>query len=165
MQTILTEEGAPVAYLETLLAMIEGSIGSNQYLRLFVYDSEKRTTRDVIENGRFPCAFFASAMLKVLSLIQKDTHTMVTHTIEDLIGSGWYQIDQFRRGAVIVWGPKVASDGNPHKHIGFYVGENMAVSTDGVTGVPTKHHVTYGIEDGLPVRTIEALFFHEKLRR
>jgi hypothetical protein len=164
MHTIFKEEGAHVHHLETYLAMIEGGVGSRQYLQLFVHSVEGRP-RDVIGDGRFACAYFASSILTLAALITQGVHTTVFETVEDMVRSKWYQINHLTKGAVVVWGPRLASDGNPHKHIGFYLGEELAVSTDGVTGVPTKHHVTYGIEEGRPNRSIEAVFFHEKLRR
>ena len=163
MYTIFKEEGYPVAHLDTFLSMIEGCIGSQQYLRLFVHKNEGQA-HDVIENGRFACAYFASSILTLTTLITQGIHTTVFETIEDMVRSKWYQIDHLTKGAVIIWGPKLASDGNQHKHIGFYMGDETAISTDGVTGIPTKHHFTYGVESGIPLRTIEAIFFHKKLR-
>lgn len=163
MHTIFAEEGYPLAHLDTYLSMIEGGVGSKQYLRLFVHSNDG--AHDVIGNGKFACAYFASSILTLAALTSQGVHTTVFHTIEDMVRSKWYQIDKLLQGAVVIWGSKLCSDGNHHKHIGFYVGEDMAISTDGMTGVPTKHHVTYGVDDGRPIREIEAIFFHEKLRR
>ena len=165
MHTISEEEGWPVSILETYLANINGCIGSRQYLRLYVDDKDAGYPRDVIDNGRFPCAYFTSSILYLLTLLEKGPHTTVVKTVDWMLRSGWYQIDHLVKGAVITWGPKMASDGNPHKHIGFYIGDDTAISTDGVTGIPTKHHVTYGVESGRPLRPIESIFFHEKLCR
>lgn len=164
MQTIFKEEGYPLAHLHTYLAMIEGGVGSQQYARLFVH-REAGEPHDVIGNGKFACAYFASSILTLTALITQGVHTTVVETIEDMIKSEWYQIDDLLKGAVIIWGPKLASDGVHHKHIGFYLGNEVAISTDGITGIPTRHHVTYGTTDGQPLRTIETIFFHEKLRR
>ena len=165
MYSVLREEGFPVAMLATLLAFVEGSIGSQQYMRLYVEvpQGDQKTHRDVIENGRFPCALFTSCHLIIMGLIKGGVHTNVTETIEDLHFSGWYEIDEPRPGAVIIWGPKMASDKKPHRHIGFYLGNDEAVSTDGVTGLPVKHHVTYGTTDSKPNRVIEAIYFHNEL--
>ncbi|MBP6881106.1 MAG: hypothetical protein KBC35_00560 [Candidatus Pacebacteria bacterium] len=164
MHTIPEEEGWPVSILETYLAMIEGSVGSRQYLRLYVDDKNEGCPRDVIDNGRFPCAYFSSSVMYLMTLLEKGPHTTVVKTVEWMLRSQWYQVYQLVIGAVITWGPKLGSDGKHHKHIGFYVGDEMAISTDGVTGIPTKHHFTYGVENGRPVRKVEAIFFHEKLR-
>jgi hypothetical protein len=161
MKTVLKEEGSPVHLFETYLAMIKNSVGSRQYQCLFVHEE---IPRDVIENGRFACAYFASAICSLNTLIAGGIHTTVVETIADLILSGAYQIQEPVPGAIIIWGPKLASDSKLHKHIGFYIGDDLAVSTDGITGIPTTHHFTYGYTDDGPVRPIETIFFHEKLR-
>lgn len=166
MHSVLKEEGFPVALRLTLLTKIRGSIDSNQYLSLYVTVPGDGfvTYHDVIGSGRFACAYYVSAILHLVELTAGAVHTNVTETEEDLIASGWERTESLLPGAVIIWGPKLASDGQPHRHIGFYVGNDRAVSTDGVTGRPTEHHVTYGTENGSPVRPIMAIYFHERLR-
>ncbi len=166
MHSVLKEEGYPVAVQRTLLAQIEGSIGGGQYLSLYIEKStgDSPAHVDVIENGRFACAYYVSALLHLMNLLDGAVHTTVTETIKDLLASGWYEIDEPVPGAVIIWGPKLASDGKPHRHVGFYLKDNQAVSTDGVTGRPTVHHVTYGTKDGSPARPIQAIYFHKQLR-
>lgn len=161
METILKEEGSPVHHLETYLSMIRNSIGSRQYQCLFVHDNPPR---DVIENGRFACAYFASAICALNTITTGGIHTTVVELVADLIRSGAYEIPEPLPGAIIVWGPKLASDNKPHKHIGFYIGDNLAISTDGITGIPTEHHFTCGFSTCGPNRPIETIFFHEKLR-
>ncbi len=167
MHSVLKEEGHPVATLQTLLAMIEGSIGTGQYLQLFINKKQGKRRLgvkvDVIENGRFPCAFYFSSLLTLMNLLEGRVHTNVTETMEDLRLSGWYEIDEPTPGAVIIWKPKMASDGKLHRHIGFSIGGKRAVSTDSTTGKPTEHHVTYGETDGVPTRPIEVIFFHKLL--
>lgn len=167
MKTVFLEEGWPLATLSTLLALVKNSIGSNQYLSLYVDMTQNGAVKhfDVIENGRFACAYYASSVLTLMNLLEGGVHTTVAETEKDLTESGWYNIATPIPGSVIVWADKVASDGKPHLHIGFYLEEDMVVSTDGNTGLPTKHHVTYGTkEDGSPVREIKAIYFHDKLR-
>ncbi|OGG65237.1 hypothetical protein A3I99_03875 [Candidatus Kaiserbacteria bacterium RIFCSPLOWO2_02_FULL_45_11b] len=165
MHSVLKEEGHPVAHLQTLLAMIKGSIGSGQFLEIYIKIQQGEEVRhaDVIGNGSFACAYFTSALLTLINLLEGGVHTTVTVTVEDLYASGWYEIDEPTPGAVVLWAPKMASDKKPHRHIGFVLDDLHAVSTDGVTGRPTKHHVTYGETDGVPNRLIEAIFFHELL--
>lgn len=161
MLSILKEEGKPLDLPRTYRALIEGSLESRQYLRLYVHGHDGAI--DVIGNGRFACAFYTSSILTLTTLISQ-VHTTVFETIEDMVRSHWFQVDSLEPGAVIVWGPKMCSDGNHHKHIGFYLGDDTAISTDGVTGIPTKHHVTYGTVGGTPVRPIECIYFHKKLQ-
>lgn len=165
MKTVFKEEGHHFAPLPTLLAKINGSIGSGQYLRLYVQvpQGEQLTYKDVIGNGSFACAYYVSSLLTLVKLTKGHVHTTVTETIKDMLASGWYEIDTPIPGAVIVWAPKMASDSIPHRHIGFSLGGERVVSTDGTTGKPTKHHVTYGLIDGKPVRGIEKILFHKSL--
>ncbi len=161
MESVLKEEGFPAALLHTLLATVEGSVGSREYARLYVQRDDG--VYDVIKNGSFACAFFISSQLDRPRLIQGGVHTNVKETEEDLIASGWYRISFPVPGAIIIWAPKMASDKKAHRHIGLYLGDNKVVSTHGKTGIPTKHHVTYGTKRGRPVRPIEAIYFHQAL--
>ncbi len=165
MKTVFKEEGHPFATLPTLLAKIEGSVGSGQYLSLYVEvrENDQVTHKDVIGYGNFACAYYVSSLLTLTRLTKGHVHTTVTETIKDMLVSGWYEIDEPVPGAVIIWAPKMASDAIPHRHIGFSLGERLAVSTDGTTGRPTKHHTTYGEVDGKPVRAIEKILFHKSL--
>ena len=165
MGTIFKEEGYPFAPLPTLLDQIEGSIGSSQYLRLYVQvlQGDQVTHKDVIGNGSFACAYYVSSLLTLVGLTEGHVHTTVTETINDMLASGWYEIDAPIPGAVILWAPKMASDKIPHRHIGFSLGNERVVSTDGTTGKPTLHHLTYGETDGRPVRVIEKILFHPAL--
>ena len=52
-------------------------------------------------------------------------------------------------------------DDEEHKHIGFYDGNNEAISNDSKSGTPQKHHWTYGEKDGKPVRKIIAVYRFE----
>jgi hypothetical protein len=166
MKTVFKEEGHPFAPLPTLLAKIEGSIDSQQYLSLYVQvrEGDQVTHKDVIGNGRFACAYYVSSLLTLVGLTEGHVHTTVTETINDMLASGWYEIDAPIPGAVILWAPKMASDSIPHRHIGFSLGGERVVSTDGTTGKPTLHHVTYGLNEGRPVRVIEKILFHKSLR-
>jgi hypothetical protein len=161
MESVHKEEGHPAAVLPTLLAMAEGSIGSSMFLSLYVKRPDG--PYDAIQKGKFPCAFCISFLLHGLGLI-KDVHTNVKETEEDLVASGWDRIEIPITGAVIIWAAKMASDKNPHRHIGLYLGNLEAISTDGTTGQPTKHHMTYGFtDDGEVSRKIEAIYIHPAL--
>ena len=166
MHSVLKEEGHPVAVRQTLIAKIEGSIGSSQYLSLYITLQGEGfvTYQDVIGYGSFACAYYVSALLHLMSLSTDAVHTNVTETEQDLIASGWKRVETPEPGAVIIWGPKLASDGVRHRHIGFSLGNDRAVSTDGTTGKPTEHNVTYGMNGDSPIRPIEAIYWHERLR-
>lgn len=157
MDAILVEEGYPVALLETYLAMIHGSVGSNQYRKLFI-DKNEEGLLDVIDDGDLACAYFVSAILTLFKLLSDGVHSYVTNTIVDMEKTGWYQTDTPKKGSVIIWGEKLCTDGLLHRHIGFYIGDERAVSTLLSVRSPAIHHYTYE-----NTRKIEAIYFHERL--
>lgn len=165
-QNILEEErGRPLALRETYLAMIRGSVGSNQYRHLFVKEQNGRLD-DVIGDGDLACAYFFSSILTLCHLLKKGPHVNVTETITDMLASGWKQTDKLEIGAAIVWGKKLCTDGIYHRHIGFYLNRQTAVSNCSKAKTPVRHHRTFGFEkwSEAPVRPIEAIFFHDALR-
>ncbi len=86
MKTIHKEEGYPLAFFKTYFAMIQGSVGSNQYRHLYV--QTVIGPRDVIENGDLACAYFVSSILTLFRLTKGRVHTTVNETIRDLEMSG-----------------------------------------------------------------------------
>jgi hypothetical protein len=157
MYSIYTEEGHQLALLDTYLAMILGSVGSAQYRRLFVQKPEG--AHDVIGDGDLACAYFVSSILTLCGLIRGGVHTTVDMTVHDLLVSGWVE-GTVQEGAVLIWAPKLCTDGTCHRHIGFSVGREMAVSNDAARGYPAVHHNTY--EES---RVIEAVYIHKKISR
>ncbi len=163
MYSILQEEGRPLALLPSYLSMIRSSVGSWQYRTLFVEDLHGAV--DVIDNGDLACAFFVSSLLSLFSLIKGGVHTTVDVTVADLHKSGWYESGHLRAGSVIVWAKKLCTDGIQHRHIGFYLDHELAVSNDPKRRSPQAHHYTYGERDDQPIRKIEAVYFHPSLEQ
>lgn len=163
MQTIKAEEGYPLALFKTYLAFIYGSIGSRQYRQLYV--EKPNGLEDVIGNGDLGCAIVVSSTLTLCGLTRGGVHTTVKETILDLEASGWERSEDLRQGAVIIWEPKLCDDNICHRHIGFFVGGNKAVSNNAREGTPIKHHITFGFTgpNKRPVRRIEAVYFHRIL--
>ncbi len=157
MKTVIIEEGYPLSLFDTYLAQIRGSVGTNQYRKLFITKPEG--IHDVIDDGDLACAYYVSAILTLFDLIQGGVHTTVTQTIVDLEASGWYKSRKLQVGSVVVWKPKLCTDGLQHRHIGFYIGQKMAVSNVAKLRTPAVHHVTYS-----GTREIEEIYFHHKLR-
>ena len=164
MHSILEEEGHPVAILDSLLAMIRQSVGSYQYRTLFVRTSGQKAV-DVIGDGDLACALYVSALLSLFRLMHGGIHTTVAWTIKDLMDSGWYEDNALQPGSVIIWAEKLCTDGLHHRHIGFFMGDDLAISNDPRNRSPQVHHYTYGEQDGQPVRVIEAIYFHEALKK
>lgn len=159
-----TEETGKFLPLATLISMIEGSIDSTIFQKMFFEQHGKEV--DVLEHGNLSCAVYVSFLLYPLGLL-KEPHTFVSHTITDLEESGWVKVNELRPGAVIVWGPWEHSS---HAHIGFSLGDERAVSNVDIKESPQEHHATYGKnEDGSPKRPITAIYWHptfdEELKR
>lgn len=162
MQTIHAEEGHPLALYETYMAFIRGSVGSRQYKKLYV--RTPTGLKDVIGNGDLACALFVSSILTQCGLIKGGIHTTVDETVVDLRDSGWEYIEVLQKGAVIIWEPKLCTDRLCHRHIGFFMGNQRAISNEAKRGVPVEHHFTYGTQSNKPLREIEKILFHKSLR-
>ncbi len=161
MRTIRKEEKYPLALLETYLSVVEKSVGSEMFRTLYV--RKGRRLVDVIDNGDLACAYFVSAILHLFGLIRGGVHTTVKETERDMIASGWERIARPKKGCIIFWTWKMGTDGAPHRHLGFYMGKDEAISNSSEHKVPTRHHFTYGKEKGKPARKIEALYSHPRL--
>lgn len=161
MKTILREEGFPLALFPTYMAMIRGSVHSEQYHRLFVDTPDG--PKDVIGNGDLACAYFVSAILVLCELTQGGVHTTVTETLADLVASGWYPIEVPREGCIVVWGEKLCTDGVRHRHIGFCTGVDEAISSRPKDGGLRRHPLIETDVSGQVVRPIESLYSHSRL--
>lgn len=136
--------------LDSYLAVTRNAVGSRMF-RTFIARVDGRK-QDILRKGELSCAFFASSVLALFKLIGS-THMTVAKTIADIEKSGWRKVRAPRPGSVLVW---EAQDG--HRHIGFFVGNQRAVSTSSRRGVVVRHHWTFGGK-----RNIEATYWHPKL--
>lgn len=144
----------PLIY-DTYISVVEKSPESTMFQTLIsVVKGEKK---DILNGGDLSCAFFVSFILCGFKLINAP-HATVDGTIRDLEQSGWNEIKEMRKGCILVWQEKES-----HKHVGFYIGENEAISNDSKKRSIQKHHVTFGEEDGKPVRVITSMWWKEGL--
>ena len=151
---------------ENLLTMIENSIGSTMFQKTFAL-LEHQVKEDITKNGRFSCAKYVSSILLLNGLI-KGIHVTVEGAVHDMQKSGWYPVnhealDSLAAGTVILWEPYLARDNQYHKHIGFFVGDNQAVSNHSLLNTPQKHHPTFDTRNGVPMRKIIAMYVHPVL--
>lgn len=142
------------------LQIINNSINSNLFRSLFVEDKNKQ--KDILKNGSLSCAYFVTAILKLFNLT-KQVHATVKGTEKDLIESGWGKIRRPKIGAILIWEAIKYPDNSYHKHIGFYIGNKMAISNSTKKKSPQSHHYTYGTHNNQPKRKIESIYFHKKL--
>jgi len=144
---------------DTYIDVIKKSVGSGLFQTVFAeVDGEKK---DITNKGQYSCAVHVSSILLWFGFL-KERHTGVAGLISDMASSGWYKIDKPKQGCVISW-EKMLKNGEENEHIGFYVGDEIAISNERDAGVPIRHHYTYGERDGKPARKIEAIYWHPKL--
>ena len=109
--------------------------------------------KDILEDGQLACGKVVSSILYLNELIS-DLHATVESTEKDMLINGWYEINDPREGSVIAWERQ-----NSHRHIGFSLGNNTAVSNgSNEVGFPAKHHITYN-----NTRKIEKIYWHPHL--
>ena len=142
-------------YFKSYLQVIKNSVGANTYKNFYARVDEE--VKDVLEDGNLSCAYFVCSILYNFKLIQ-DMHTTVAGTVRDLEESGFEKIDsdsigvdEPKEGAVIVWTEDPNDQGGIHKHLGFYIGDNQAISNS--TSQKTPQIMDYKF------RNIEAIYF------
>ena len=155
MKKAKTPKVIPMVF-DTYIAVTKNSVDSKMFRNFYAKVDGKK--KDIMRNGDLSCAFFVSSVLVLFKLI-KDGHGTVNSTVEDMKKSGWKVISKPKIGSVIVWEKIVFENGESNKHIGFYVGNDMAISTNSNTGVIYSHHYTF---DGK--RKIESVFWNPKLK-
>lgn len=161
MQSFIEEEEYPLALRESLLSVIEGSIGTSMFRTL--YRATDDGPDDVIDDGDLGCAFYASGILSMFELIGRGVHTTVKVTLEDMLESGWVEVEAPEALAVVLWGEKMGDDNRPHYHIGFCVNTTEAIEHSAVTKSPRKIGINdLTLHDGSP-RPPLGYFIHPKL--
>ncbi len=147
--------------LENYLHSVKNSVDSKQFqiLKALVDGKEK----NLVKNGDLSCAYFVSAILLLENLI-KERHATVNGTIRDMRDFGWKKISKPKIGCVLIWEKMEQGQNGSHEHIGFYIGEEKAVSNSSRFRVPKKHHWTFGLDqNNKPKRKIISMYWHPKL--
>jgi hypothetical protein len=144
--------------LKSLLAIVENSVkGGDNYLFRNLYADIDGKEVDILEDGAISCAAFVSTILLMPELI-KMPHATVSGTEKDMLENGWYEIKAPKPGAVIVWEKVLFEDQKEHRHLGFCVNNDEAISNSAKEGFPRRHHVTYNGQ-----RKIEKILWHPEL--
>lgn len=123
-------------FFDTYLAVIKNSVGSKLFRNFYAKVDGKKT--DIMHNGELSCAFYVSSVLALFKFI-KEIHGTVDSTVKDLKESGWRKIDKPKVGSILVWEKIDFGNGDIHKHIGFFVGRNKAVSNSYKLNYPVVH--------------------------
>lgn len=151
------EEGSRLDLMPTYLSLVEGSIDSEMFNRLYVlqygYDSV-----DVINDGDLACAFYVSFLLSGLGLSTAGIHTTVDGLVYDLEQTGWIKVQSPVAGSIVVWSEKMGDDGSVHKHIGICLDEVSAVSNCPLKRSPQKQGIHDMFDHNGQQRPIEAFY-------
>ncbi|MGM0482759.1 MAG: hypothetical protein ACQEP6_02760 [Patescibacteria group bacterium] len=120
---------------DTYMAVIKNSPGTEMFKNVYAnVDGEKK---DITDNGDLSCAFFVSSVLVIFKLI-KEIHITVASTVEDMERSGWVDTENPEPGDVVIWGEEY-SNKDKHKHIGFFLGGDRAISNSKYKRHPVEH--------------------------
>lgn len=145
---------------DNYIATIKNSVGTTIFKNLWAeVDGE---TKDILNDGGLSCAQFVSGILYLFKLIT-DRHATVDGTVNDLRASGWKEIASPKNGCILVWENILYPDGQEHKHIGFYIGDGLAISNSPDDKSPQIHHWTYGEETEKSYRKITAMYWNNLL--
>lgn len=125
------------------LATINNSIDSIMFRNLWIKDGD--TEIDVLENGKLSCAVYVTSILVLYGLID-GLHATVKKTIECLEKFGWEKIkrSEIEPGDIIVWNKRIDKNGKRHGHIGFFIGNDSAVSNSMESKKIVQHGWDYG---------------------
>lgn len=123
--------------------------------RNFYIQTSDGTEMDALSDGSNSCAFYVSSVLTLFGK-HSGVHGTVKSTVTDLGHSGWEQVEveSIQAGDVIVW-DAVELEGAWYEHVGFYVGDNRAVSTSWTERKVVEHDAYF---DG--ARAIGQVFRH-----
>lgn len=166
MAAVPTEENSAKPKFHIFLSYIktiENSIESNLFRNLYFQIGDR--VIDVLDDGDLSCATYVTSVLYLFDLI-KERHTTVVATVRDLLESGWFKIETPRKGAVIIWDYKKKDDGTQgkHRHIGFFINNETAISNDSSKRTVARHHPTFGnFSNGEARRDIIAYYWNDKL--
>lgn len=125
---------------QNYLELIKASEETTMFRHLWVRENGQE--KDILRGGELSCAYFVSSVLKIFDLIG-NPHATVKSTIADMLNSGWWETEKLTPGNVLAWEEKEYKNGEKHSHIGFYLGENKAISNSTKLKIPQIHHYTY----------------------
>lgn len=153
---------------KTYLKLIENSVDTRLFNSVFVKDKKTGRVIDVFNNGELSCAFFVSAILTLVSAIDRP-HSTVKTTIKKLKETKEWEEISFKSlspGDVVVWEELKFPDGTKNEHIGFILNKKTAVSTDYRKKKVVSHDPTFGKDKyGNPKRKISKIFRNLELTR
>ncbi len=145
---------------ETYLAVIKNSAGSHSFRNFYATVRNRKV--DLLRNGELSCAFTVTMILSGLGLLNGAEIT-VNRAVKAMKEAGWKTIKNPRPGSVLVWEPVDSGKRDIHRHIGFYLGKEKAMSNSTKRGYPAIHHWTFGTKNKQPKRRVELILWQRKL--
>lgn len=131
-----TKKDVKLRVFDNYISFIKNSVGVRMFRNLYAdVDGEKT---DVTKDGDLSCAYFVSSVLLIFSAID-GVHATVDSTVKDMQRLGWVDTEDPKPGDVVVWSEKKDGDEEKHKHIGFVLGNESAISNSYKEKCPTQH--------------------------
>jgi hypothetical protein len=131
MQDAKVIKNMPKSYL----AAIKNSTGSQTWRNFYANIDD--IEQDVLRDGELSCAYFVSSILAMFGVIDH-LHATVQVTVEKLPEYNWQKVDKPQPGDLLVW-REIEVGGTPHQHIGFYIGNEKAISNSSKQRIPVEH--------------------------
>lgn len=138
---------------KTYLELVKNSVGANSFKSLWALVGNEE--KDVTQGGLLSCAYFVSSVLVIFGFIKR-FHTTVERTLEDMKASGWYPVPKPKPGCILHWDASLPRW--ERQHLGFFVGQEKAVSNLDDQGSPQLHHWTYEGQ-----RPVKAIYWNDKI--
>lgn len=149
-----SEEKPKRLYYKTYLQLIHNSVGTEMFRNFYIQTADG-IEMDALSDGSNSCAFYVSSVLTLFGK-HSGVHGTVKSTVADLHNSGWRKVEDMQAGDVIIW-DAVELEGAWYEHVGFYIGDNRAVSTSWTEKKVVEHDVFF---DG--ARSIGQIFRHHE---
>ena len=138
---------------KSFLALINNSVGAKTFQNFYALTNGRSS--DLMLGGELSCAFFVSSVCTIFGLIKR-MHGTVTTTITDLENSGWTKVARPKIGDILVW-----EEARGHRHIGFYVAKDEAISNSAKKKIIARHHWTFGEKNKQALRNIELILRYD----
>lgn len=159
---------------ENYLTMINNAAKGHNFMFRNFFIVQDDIKKDALEDGGISCAVFVSSVLylhnSLLEFLKKEhwikfTHANVPSTTKDMLDCGWYEINELRPGAVIIWEKRLGRDDNIwHEHNGFCISEIEAISNDSKgSKLPFRHGINNPSSVDSEFRKIEKIYWHPEL--
>lgn len=129
-------------YYRNFISMLDNLEGIKIFKNFYIQDNDEKII-DILQNGNLSCAVFVSSILYINHLISSQ-HSTVDSTIKDLLNNNWIisNVNNLKKGDILVWEEtKNQEDKTMHKHIGFFIDKDIALSNDYKIGYPKFHEI------------------------